>query len=69
MRAERVTGIEPALSAWESARSGPLTALTSASDAPLVTVMDPAAPRLMAREWPEAHRVKRRQRSTVLSRL
>ena len=68
MRAERVTGIEPALSAWESARSG-LTALTSASDAPLVTVMDPAAPRLMAREWPEAHRVKRRQRSTVLSRL
>jgi hypothetical protein len=22
-----------------------------------VTVMDPAAPQLMAREWPEAHRV------------
>ena len=50
---ERVTGIGPALSAWESDRSGPLTALTSESDAPQVTVMDPAAPRLMAREWPE----------------
>ena len=51
---ERVTRIELALSAWESDRSGPLTALTSASDAPQVTVLDPAAPRLMAREWPEA---------------
>jgi hypothetical protein len=46
---ERVTGIEPALSAWESDRSGPLTALSWAPDAPLVTVMDPATPRLMAR--------------------
>jgi hypothetical protein len=49
---ERVTGIEPALSAWESDRSGPLTTLTWASDAPLVTVMDPGTPGLMARQWP-----------------
>jgi hypothetical protein len=49
---ERVTGIEPALSAWESYRSGHLTALTWATDAPLVTVMDPMPPRLMARQWP-----------------
>jgi hypothetical protein len=27
-RVERVTGIEPALSAWETNRLGPLTALT-----------------------------------------
>ena len=46
---ERVTGIEPALSAWESDRSGPLTGLTWAADAPLVTVMDPVTPGLMAR--------------------
>ena len=51
---ERVTGIEPALSAWESDRSGLLTALTWASDAPLVTVMDSMAPGLMARQWPSA---------------
>ena len=49
---ERVTGIEPALSAWESHRSGLLTALTWATDAPLVTVIDPMTPRLMARQWP-----------------
>ncbi len=35
-----MTGIEPALSAWESDRSGLLTALTWAPDTPLVTVMD-----------------------------
>jgi len=46
---ERVTGIEPALSAWESDRSEPLTALTWALDAPQVTVMHTATPRLMAR--------------------
>ena len=49
---ERVTGIEPALSAWESDRSGPLTALTCELDAPLVTVIDPVTPGLMARQWP-----------------
>ena len=49
---ERVRGIEPPLSAWESHRSGPLTALTWASVAPLVTVMDPETPGLMARQWP-----------------
>ena len=51
---ERVTGIEPALSAWESDRSRPLTALIWASDAPLVTVTDPMRPGLMARQWPSA---------------
>jgi len=51
---ERVTGIEPALSAWESDRSGPLSALTWASDAPLVTVMNPVIPGLMADQWPMA---------------
>jgi len=45
---ERVTGIEPALSASESGRSGALTALTWASDTPLVTVVDRAIPGLMA---------------------
>jgi hypothetical protein len=46
---ERVTGIEPALSAWESDRSGPLTALTWAAGTPRVTVMNPVTPGLMAR--------------------
>jgi hypothetical protein len=49
---ERVTKIELALSAWEYNRSGPLTALSWAIDAPPVTVKDPAAPGLMARQWP-----------------
>jgi hypothetical protein len=49
---ERVTGIEPALSAWESDRSEPLTSLSWATDAPLVTVMNPMTPWLMARQWP-----------------
>src|SRR5215469_2433767 len=40
------------LSAWESDRSGSLSALTWATDAPLVTVMDPVTPGLMARQWP-----------------
>jgi hypothetical protein len=43
---ERVTRIELALSAWESDRSGPLTALTWASDVPPVTVIDPVTPGL-----------------------
>jgi hypothetical protein len=51
---ERVTRIELALSAWESDRLGSLTGLTGGSDAPLVTVMDPAIPRLMAHQWPVA---------------
>src|SRR5215831_6212765 len=51
---ERVTGIELALSAWESDRSEPLTALTWAADTPLVTVIGPATPGLMARQWPVA---------------
>jgi hypothetical protein len=53
---ERVTGIEPALSAWESDRSGPLTTLTWATDAPLVTVIHPMTPGLMARQWPMVYR-------------
>jgi hypothetical protein len=51
-RLERVTGIEPALSAWESDRSGPLTALIWVCDPPPVTAMDPEIPGLMARQWP-----------------
>jgi hypothetical protein len=46
---ERVTGIEPALSAWESDQSEPLTALTWATDVPRVTVMGRSTPGLMAR--------------------
>ena len=46
---ERVTGIEPALSAWESDQSEPLTELTRATDVPRVTVMDRSTPGLMAR--------------------
>jgi hypothetical protein len=33
---------------------GPLTALTWAPDAPLVTAMDPTTPGPMARQWPAA---------------
>jgi hypothetical protein len=57
---ERVTRIELALSAWESDRSGLLTALTWTSDAPLVTVMDLVTPGLMARQWPVARWLWRR---------
>jgi hypothetical protein len=46
---ERVTGIEPALSAWESDRSGSLSALTWEADAPPATVIDRVTPGLMAR--------------------
>ena len=49
---ERLTGIEPALSAWESDRSGSLTALIWGSDAPPVAVMDRVTLGLMARQWP-----------------
>jgi hypothetical protein len=52
-----VTGIEPALSAWESNRSGSLTGLTWATDAPLVTVRGPVTPGLMARQWPGARQL------------
>jgi hypothetical protein len=51
---ERVTGIEPALSAWESDRSGPLTTPTWESGTPLVTVKHPMTPGPMARQWPAA---------------
>jgi hypothetical protein len=56
---ERVTRIELALSAWESDRSVSLTALTWASDAPRVPVIDPATLGLMARQWPMAEQVLR----------
>ncbi len=41
---ERVTGIEPARSAWEYNRFGPLTGLTWTADAPRATVIDPVTP-------------------------
>jgi len=46
-------GVEPALSARESDRSGSLTSVTSAQGIPQVTVMPPSTPRLMAHQWPE----------------
>jgi hypothetical protein len=48
----RMADPEPALSAWEPDRLGPLTALTWTSDAPLVTVMDSSIPGLLARNGP-----------------
>jgi hypothetical protein len=47
--AERVTGIEPALSAWESAQPALLCGLTCGAGCPRVTVTDPSSPGLMAR--------------------
>lgn len=47
-----VEGIEAPLSASEANRSGLLTTLPWATHAPLVTVMDPVTPELMARLWP-----------------
>jgi hypothetical protein len=49
---ERMTGIELALSAWESDRSGSVSALTWAEGTPSVTVMDTRVPGLMASQWP-----------------
>jgi hypothetical protein len=46
---ERVTGIEPALSAWESVPSGLLCRLACEVRCPRVTVTDRSSPRLMAR--------------------
>jgi hypothetical protein len=46
---ERVTRIELALSAWEVEQSRPLAALTCESRCPLVTVVAPLSPWLMAR--------------------
>jgi len=46
---ERVTGIEPALSAWESEPSGHLHGLACEASCPLVTVKDLPSLRLMAR--------------------
>jgi hypothetical protein len=46
---ERVTGIEPALSAWESVRSGLLWGLTCETWCPRVTVRDRSSRGLMAR--------------------
>jgi hypothetical protein len=46
---ERVTGIEPALSAWESVRFGLLCGLTCGAGCPRVTATDPFLPGLMAR--------------------
>jgi hypothetical protein len=46
---ERVTGIEPALSAWESDRSWPMKPLTSQTGRPGVAVIDRSSPWLIAR--------------------
>jgi hypothetical protein len=46
---ERVAGIEPALSAWESVRFGLLYGLTCGVGCPRVTVRDRSSPGLMAR--------------------
>jgi hypothetical protein len=46
---ERVTGIEPALSAWESVPSGPVTCPDQRGGCPRVTVRDRSSPGLMAR--------------------
>jgi hypothetical protein len=46
---ERVTGIEPALSAWEAERCELLTGLACTGRAPRLTVRDRPSPRLTAR--------------------
>ena len=46
---ERVTGIEPALSAWESVLSELLHGLSCEAGCPLVSVRTPSLPWLMAR--------------------
>jgi hypothetical protein len=46
---ERVTGIEPALSAWEVHRPEPSPLLTCARTCPQVAVADPYDPPLIAR--------------------
>ena len=46
----RMTGIEPALSAWEAERSGLLCSLTCRARCPEVTVTNRWTPRLMARQ-------------------
>jgi hypothetical protein len=46
---ERMTGIEPALSAWESAPFGAVCGLTWGAASPQVTVRHPRSPGLMAR--------------------
>jgi hypothetical protein len=45
---ERVTGIEHALSAWESVLCGLSGGLTCGAGCPRVTVRDPSSPGLMA---------------------
>ena len=46
---EQVTGIEPALSAWEIERLHPVWELTCRFRPPPVPVADPSSPWLMAR--------------------
>jgi hypothetical protein len=46
---ERVTGIEPALSAWEAERCELSTGLTCTGRSPRLTLRDRPSPRLMAR--------------------
>jgi hypothetical protein len=46
---ERVTGIEPALSAWEAERCELSTGLTCTGRSPRLTVRDRSSPGLIAR--------------------
>jgi hypothetical protein len=48
-RLERVTGIEPALSAWESDRSWPITSVIRQLGRPEAAVIDRSSPWLIAR--------------------
>ncbi len=48
-RVERVTGIEPALSAWESDRLWPITSVIRQLGRPGVAVIDRSSPWLIAR--------------------
>jgi hypothetical protein len=48
-RVERVTGIEPALSAWEAVSFGPVTWPDMRAGCPRVIVRDRLSPGLMAR--------------------
>jgi hypothetical protein len=55
---ERVTRIELALSAWESDRIASPERLTWRFDCPLLTVIDPWSPVLMARQWPSDRSIR-----------
>jgi hypothetical protein len=51
---ERVRGIEPPLSAWESPSSPVCTDQLRADPGPQATLVDRCGPHLMARQWPSS---------------